>query len=320
MQAHILILVTCAILIIMMTQVHTEAVWRGCDPRGINTTDFFQTEASSQMDDMAALDHWADTLPVKLYSIGPKTSTEDETREEEQQANKQDIHPVTDQKVWTWPCVHTPTEEFSPWADGTCYTTTCTRRIIDDFISAKEANTLIKLAERGMRDAPRTGGPTIFDMDSGNVKFTGGLTNIYHPRYRPKERPGIIDFHQDHYALYKRVIDRIRQQIEEAFGIKNLFFTAPTFITRLVGNETGWSRQDIHDEYWHPHVDKNNTGHYDYSGLLYLNDYGFDFCGGLFDFLDSDGRHVIEPKKGRLSIFNSNQDNTHRVCTTVKIK
>ena len=24
------------------------------------------------------------------------------------------------------------------------------------------------------------------------------------------------------------------------------------------------------DEYWHAHVDKNNTPHYDYSGLLYL--------------------------------------------------
>ena len=26
----------------------------------------------------------------------------------------------------------------------------------------------------------------------------------------------------------------------------------------------------MHDEYWHAHVDKNNTGHYDYSGLLYV--------------------------------------------------
>jgi hypothetical protein len=37
---------------------------------------------------------------------------------------------------------------------------------------------------------------------------------------------------------------------------------------------------EIHDEYWHPHVDHNNTGHYHYSGLLYMSNYGLDFTGG----------------------------------------
>jgi hypothetical protein len=36
----------------------------------------------------------------------------------------------------------------------------------------------------------------------------------------------------------------------------------------------------IHDEYWHPHADRNNTPHYHYSGLLYMSDYGKDFTGG----------------------------------------
>ena len=44
----------------------------------------------------------------------------------------------------------------------------------------------------------------------------------------------------------------------------------------------------FHHRYWHPHVDKNNTGHYDYSGLLYLADHGEDFTGGLFAYLDGD--------------------------------
>ena len=38
----------------------------------------------------------------------------------------------------------------------------------------------------------------------------------------------------------------------------------------------------------HPHVDKNNTEHYDYSGLLYLSTHDDDFGGGLFQFLDSE--------------------------------
>ena len=36
----------------------------------------------------------------------------------------------------------------------------------------------------------------------------------------------------------------------------------------------------VHDEYWHLHVDMNNTAHYHYSGLLYLSTYQTDFTGG----------------------------------------
>ena len=43
----------------------------------------------------------------------------------------------------------------------------------------------------------------------------------------------------------------------------------------------------------HAHVDKNNTEHYDYSGLLYLSDYETDFTGGMFAFLDGqNGRYT----------------------------
>ena len=36
----------------------------------------------------------------------------------------------------------------------------------------------------------------------------------------------------------------------------------------------------IHDEYWHTHIDRNNTPHYHYSGLLYMSTYEKDFTGG----------------------------------------
>lgn len=42
----------------------------------------------------------------------------------------------------------------------------------------------------------------------------------------------------------------------------------------------------IHDEYWHPHADMNNTGHYHYSGLLYMSTYRKDFDGGMPTFTD----------------------------------
>jgi len=48
----------------------------------------------------------------------------------------------------------------------------------------------------------------------------------------------------------------------------------------------------------HPHIDKDNTPHYDYSGLLYLADYGDDFTGGLFEFIDKEHTRTIEPGRG----------------------
>lgn len=106
---------------------------------------------------------------------------------------------------------------------------------------------------------------------------------------------------------------------------------------------------EIHDEYWHPHVDRNNTPHYHYSGLLYLSTYDEDFTGGRFFFenandyaafengqpladnqentdIGSDNTNsnsndnprknielVMEPRAGRIAIFSSGMENTHQV-------
>lgn len=60
------------------------------------------------------------------------------------------------------------------------------------------------------------------------------------------------------YCSYESVFTRIRDRIKRLFGITKLWFTAPTFTTRLVGNPE-WSAAEMHDEYWTIHVDKNNT-------------------------------------------------------------
>jgi hypothetical protein len=129
------------------------------------------------------------------------------------------------------------------------------------------------------------------------------------------------------------VIESIRLALMEEFQLEVLHFTAPTFITRIVGNSS-WSPAEIHDEYWcvaavknprtpsgfsccascrHPHVDKDNTQHYDYSGLLYLADYEDDFTGGLFAFIDKETEQVVEPARGRLMMFTSGKENLHQV-------
>ena len=66
-----------------------------------------------------------------------------------------------------------------------------------------------------------------------------------------------------------------------------------------------------HHRYYHWHVDRDNTPHYEFSGLLYLSDFGDEFDGGLFSFEDGSS---VEPRRGRLSMFGSGAENRHRVA------
>lgn len=209
----------------------------------------------------------------------------------------------------------------------------------DSFATPEEVMELRAIAEIGMANRSRLGGPTIMDVNTGYVKDGQGLVNIYQ---QDRKSPPIPRFTAEQFALYRRyvcaieralssqwstrtiiltgdgrpgpdrTIEKIRLALMAEFNLDVLYFTAPTFITRLVGNAS-WSPTEIHDEYWHPHVDKDNTQHYDYSGLLYLSDYQDDFTGGLFAFLDKTSEHVVEPARGRLMMFTAGKENLHQV-------
>ena len=55
---------------------------------------------------------------------------------------------------------------------------------------------------------------------------------------------------------YRSVKDRIQAAIANHFGIpiNNLYLTRPTFFSRMNTTEA----KTVHDEYWHPHIDKVN--------------------------------------------------------------
>lgn len=197
---------------------------------------------------------------------------------------------------------------------SSCGARQCDRVVIDDWLPAAEVDALLRIANAGMAAAgadASSGGPTIFDINSGFVMAPGArLENLYQGR---RASPPLFD-HAD-YALYRSVIRRLKGEVEVAFSRERpLFFTAPTFITRLSGMNTSWQPAEAHDVYFQPHVDRDNTAHYEYSGLLYLSDYGVDFAGGLFSF--DDGLE-IEPKRGRVSMFGSGPENEHAVAPVV---
>jgi len=76
----------------------------------------------------------------------------------------------------------------------------------------------------------------------GFRKDGGGISNIF-------EGPNAIDFSQDEYRVYGEMFDKIKQRIMEVNGLSTLYFTAPTFVARTVG-DLDWKPQDDHDEYW----------------------------------------------------------------------
>lgn len=218
--------------------------------------------------------------------------------------------------------------KYEPFVEG-CHPTTCKRVLMDGFVAAEEAEALLDIARTALAVRGNEGGPAIVDIASGFIRDSQGMVNIH------EAGPSNVAFTPEQFFLYADVLDRIRRQIMQRFGLATLYYTAPTFITRLTGSPA-WEPAGVHDEYWHAHVDKENTPHYDYSGLLYLTDYGVDFEGGLFRFFDDDqGDQVIEPRKGaarcpctsacaarwltrlhvagRLLMFTAGTENLHRV-------
>jgi len=61
------------------------------------------------------------------------------------------------------------------------------------------------------------------------------------------------------------------------------------------------------------HCDKANRAAYDVSAVCYLATAGVLFGGGAFAFLDADADRIVEPRAGRLVMFDAGLRNVHRV-------
>jgi len=195
-----------------------------------------------------------------------------------------------------------------------CYPQTCRRKIIDGLFPEEEIDALHDIVNKGMATRKEiVGGPTLLDINTGFVRDSTGVENLF-----SLTRKGGELFTPDDFAVYGKIIHKLKQVVEtEMGGVQKLFFTSPTFITRL----THKAAQDVHDEYWHTHADRNNTAHYHYSGLLYMSTFEKDFQGGRLIFPSSyssedeegEPQLIVEPKRGRVILFTSGHENPHRV-------
>ena len=101
------------------------------------------------------------------------------------------------------------------------------------------------------------------------------------------------------------------RKVQQRFFTSPHLLRSPPHLTSLyffaqIGNAS-WTPNEIHDEYWHPHVDKENTAHYDYSALLYLADSNLDFTGGEFRWID-DAEAAPDATQTRGVAFHSMMD------------
>ncbi|KAM7371192.1 hypothetical protein PAMP_010683 [Pampus punctatissimus] len=188
-----------------------------------------------------------------------------------------------------------------------CTPQKCGRAVTDDVVTREEAQVLRRLAERGLALAGSDGGASILDLHSGALSMGKQFVNIY--RYFGDQVGDV--FTQEDFQLYRNVRKRIQAVIAETFGLDPtlMYLTKPTFFSRINSTEA----KTQHDEYWHPHIDKVTYGSFDYTSLLYLSDYGSDFTGGRFIFMDQNGNRTVEPRAGRVSFFSSGSENLHRV-------
>lgn len=154
-----------------------------------------------------------------------------------------------------------------------CAAAQCKRRVFDGLFSEKDIVLLTDIAKKGMNIRENIGGPTILDINTGFIRDSIGLDNLF---TKANEVYDANDF-----GHYNKIINQLREAVIASFGIEKLFFTAPTFFTRIDATHD-WKAREAHDEYWHIHADRNNTEHYFYSGLLYLSSYGQDFTGGMY--------------------------------------
>ncbi|XP_078041584.1 2-oxoglutarate and iron-dependent oxygenase domain-containing protein 3 [Augochlora pura] len=187
-----------------------------------------------------------------------------------------------------------------------CAPEKCGRVVTDKLVSSTETDVLLRIATSGLNLGGSDGGASILDLHTGALSKGKAFIDIYTLPEAKKI------FNSADLAIYKVVKTKIHHAVAHHFGVpaNKIYLTMPTFFSQM----TNVSAKTIHDEYWHPHVDKETYKSFFYTSLLYLNDYERDFEGGRFIYIDKDNVNTtVEPRKGRVSMFTSGSENLHAV-------
>ncbi|XP_026749935.1 2-oxoglutarate and iron-dependent oxygenase domain-containing protein 3-like [Galleria mellonella] len=186
-----------------------------------------------------------------------------------------------------------------------CFPKQCKRFVSDKVISEREADELLTIAKKGLQLGGSSGGASILDLHSGALSMGEHFINIY------KIAAAKNTFSENDFNIYRVVKEKVKYAVAHHFGVNpnKIYLTHPTFFSEITSKKS----VTVHDEYWHPHVDKETYKSFHYTTLLYLGDYNKDFKGGRFVFVDENVNKTVEPRKARLSMFTSGSENLHYV-------
>ncbi|GFU63146.1 2-oxoglutarate and iron-dependent oxygenase domain-containing protein 3 [Trichonephila clavipes] len=189
-----------------------------------------------------------------------------------------------------------------------CVPKHCGRLVTDIVVTPEEAAHLLRVSKKGLAFGGSSGGASILDLHSGALSYDNSFINIYE---KIKAYGTNKVFTPEDFKVYSNVRNKIQQIISYNFGIpiNKLYLTHPTFFSEM----TPRIAKTKHDEYWHVHVDKETYPSFHYTSLLYLTDYGIDFTGGRFIFVNEGKNMTVEPRVGRISAFTSGAENPHYV-------
>ncbi len=184
-----------------------------------------------------------------------------------------------------------------------CLPKKCGRCVMDNLFDRSTLEALRNIAKKGLAHGGSSGGASALDLHTGALSKGEKFINVY----KLKEKV----FTAEDFAVYRKAKNLIKKKIANEFDVpeSELYLTKPTFFSRM---NTKPAVTD-HDEYWHPHIDKITYKSFYYTSLLYLSDYGTDFMGGRFVFIDKRSNKTVDPKMGRLSFFTSGSENPHFV-------
>ena len=166
----------------------------------------------------------------------------------------------------------------------------CGRTYHPDFLSPVDSSLLLSLATSAFALTPGGSGPvSIVDMVSGALSHEDKFVNLFQLLKRNQCELPLAAL-----QLYRSLTSQLAERLSsELSGGGRLYLTRPSFFSRIRAAEA----MSAHDEYYHPHIDREQYGTFEATALIYLSDWGRDFDGGEFVFMDAAANRTGESNR-----------------------
>lgn len=148
-----------------------------------------------------------------------------------------------------------------------------------------------------------TGPPSVIDLHGRVVSYKEKFMNLDVVFEHHKWNVSRTDIKT--YQMIRQLITDTTMRLSGVHS--KLFYMDRAFFSHINGSKTA---KTLHDEYWHQHIDVEQYGTFAYTALLYFGG-AANFTGG--DFVFTNDNHTITPKRNRLLVFSSGEENPHMV-------